>query len=616
MDDFEECSPFIDQITVDNKQVELQEKDQKEMNTHTSICGKMTVSKLSKKYFIKACVCNFQHSLAGIFCNRKYVQLLNKFEISSVLLDEDTKLISFSLNEFVENSKSATVFEVLWSYQLIFHAGFALACTLFACLKFANACFLVFIMVLLMILLLFHPVLERLLRYNRLADSILGILDAVEAFNSLSRKVTLFVQEADIVARGFVFVSNNNASTAAAASNTDGLTRRCPQLRCAHFTALRRMVYQLRDATCTLHDHFLTEQCQDLLHCIAHIPLADFGPCLSLPDSDESGLAQVSDDFSLASLKAMNELAAMHCSELLRKLCVCAHPEAIFARGCETRAQDVLDVIAPCHSVLLASRHALKKKFDLHQFCLEQNPAHKEAFERGLREQSEKHRRRLFVAVHSLNLHLQAALLKVFEMEKLLGMDAEAGGAAVAELDRLQQVVSAELDAAGMCLEESHASLHGSTEQDQSEQWTPQTHLNAVTTTTATINNNNNSVTLICDPVIEDDVLEALVKAEDASDDEECAVMSSESACLPEAQQVLLELRTVIGCRAREWRARERRAARRRAGLPDSPCLSSDEEDKEEKRRSSTYFGRSGARTGAARARRGPRGAHRTTVRS
>ncbi|KAL5018292.1 hypothetical protein ScPMuIL_004014 [Solemya velum] len=130
----------------------------------------------------------------------------------------------------------------------------------------------------------------------------------------LHEKSLRLIQETELVARGFTLVSKQQSVWRFEGSSQH---RQCPDLRRFLFHVARDTMLLIRSSTTTLLDLYLFISVDHLLaNYMARLPLAEYGPCITLDMSSE--LESLTDGFSVAALKVrILQLCSLHVSECI-----------------------------------------------------------------------------------------------------------------------------------------------------------------------------------------------------------------------------------------------------------------------------------------------------------
>ncbi|KAK3102711.1 hypothetical protein FSP39_013354, partial [Pinctada imbricata] len=361
----------------------------------------------------------------------------------------------------------------------------------------------------------------RKMKEESILRKVLEYVKIGEKLTAQVKKSLILIQEAELVARGFTLLSHRNPVSRMEQSSVYQSRRQCPQLRQSVFFVSRVSMLQYKDATTNLLTKYPLPQDSDGTHSyLAYIPLEEYGECLRIDgNSPESlcELAKVTDGFSIAAIK-----------------------------------QDHLSTVHNHHKTLVTLREDKDSK-----------PKNRERPVRtGLQE--------LHIAVHSLDLHLQAALLRVRSLTDTLEMEIEKQNNDKSESSEfnqsqqsLLQQISQELSACRGCWEEGISRLEKLQKKSQSDK--PKS-MKSGDEGSAVSSGGAYPIKIveIKDPIIEDEVFEAYIDEEEEFDidyawdeyltPEEKAKKKQEKA---EAMRVLSELKSVIHVRAVEMDRRE-----------------------------------------------------------
>lgn len=293
--------------------------------------------------------------------------------------------------------------------------------------------------------------------------------------SSLTKKLINIIQEAEIIARGFTFASLKVPTQRLEFSSmTPGTSvkRQYPELRENIFSWIRNMYYRYRQATLNLHQLL---PFQPLLpvnsHYLAYTNLDEFGPLLKLSlnnENEKQQLFEASDMFSISSLKSIFQLMEVQQSEFYRLFSLGFVPDTLIEM--QHNPLSVLNsfskiihyinqIIKDDHKTLSFLRTAYKyyKSLEISYLLSE---------ERNLPKQSKKSPySTINLTIHSLNLHLRAALKRVYDAEMMMKqIDQDFNSESRLHIDSVLNPclieIKSELEASKECLDETEEQLN------------------------------------------------------------------------------------------------------------------------------------------------------------
>lgn len=402
------------------------------------------------------------------------------------------------------------------------------------------------------------------------------MLGAGEDFFRWTSKCLRLIQETELVARGFTLVSQKSSLSRIEQNGMLGYQRQCPQLRAQLFTLCRDCLIATKDWTSQLiaRNPISADR---TINFLAHIPLEEYGPCLQVkgdnPESQKE-LENVTDGFSVSAIKGVNQVCKMQYSELCRSvvLRVLQSLEShgsnpTITQGIQERYQQSakeLETLYGYYNSVTSPSETLPQKQDLSKM------------------------NDLDIAVHSLDLHLQAALLRVRKLSVLLkhspNQDTDTTDKLTSSqpMESLLDQIKQELLASKGCWEEGLERLQKlykyqpipAERPDEGEKQAVHTQIHVDVPPVDLFNTSP--------PIIEDEVFEAYIDEEvdadpDYSWDEYLTPEEKERKKREkqEALRLLTELKSVISVRAEEMGRRERIAQERKYG-PVSPETTGD----------------------------------------
>lgn len=453
------------------------------------------------------------------------------------------------------------------------------------CMKSAefSACFLFYALDVLSVVMTVVALLPATLKFA-LAGRLVGRLDVfndaatsllvdAEQLQRLAKKAKLFVQEAELIQRGFTMVS---APVSRLDSGLRGaVARQCPDLRRTLFYVARRVTLDVRDVTCRL----LSRQSRTGVdgvqpsHYVCSLPLSNYGSCLTVDESHREELAAASDDYCLDAIKSMVSLADVHISEFIRVLCLLCLVQANQQTTSTTGFVVELESIGFLSRRLTENRKTLDRAFVLHQH-LESKMADIEAKDARRRARATTTPvRQLYLAVHSFWLHLLSAAKNTESSNKRLESLCESDEEIplcdlrdlVTQMTSDLKTVGRDLSACKDCWEELDCQLRklgAGTPADDIDR--EKTKDEPSETEISRFDSELLSVIPDSDPVHEDQVFEGYpdVVGEDVPTSE--PLENDERCNRQEVLRVLTELKTVISVRSEEMRRREELALKKK----------------------------------------------------
>ncbi|XP_062569587.1 vezatin-like [Saccostrea cucullata] len=399
---------------------------------------------------------------------------------------------------------------------------------------------------------------------ERLARGVTEMLTCGEEFFRGTGRCLRLIQESELVARGFTLVSQRSPLCRLEQNGMLGYQRQCPQLRRQLFIMCRDCMIASKDWTGQLiSQHPLPAD--HSINFLAHIPLEEYGPCLQVEGDNSvsrSRLEEVTDGFSISAIKGINHVCRLQYSEfcrcvVLRVLQAVDSPSSSVAPETGGILEKVwgwikeLETLHSYYSSVTSLSDTLPQKSDLSQM------------------------NDLDIAVHSLDLHLQAALLRVRKLSVLLKHSANQN-TEIKQDNQSQEVVwdqiKQELLACKGCWEEGLERLNklykNQPRQEKTEEVPPQTENTETPVPIPPEDLFNTSP-----PIIEDEVFEAYIDEETENDpdyswDEYLTPEDKEKKRREkqEALRLLTELKSVISVRAQEMGRREKIAQERKYG--------------------------------------------------
>lgn len=408
-------------------------------------------------------------------------------------------------------------------------------------------------------------------------------LKYLEQFQLLLKKSIRHIQESELVARGFTLISNTGPLHGLEQRSGGGTVRQCPELRHCVFHASRDSMIYIRNATRLLVQKFYPlYPGAGSSHHLAFMDLEDFGAYFHMTgNSDESRaqLLEATDNFSITALKGMSNLWILQQSEFVRCLAICFQS---LSKWPATKAQWLSihrllhQVMKTPVSMLEESLATLQRCYDFHYASTVVDKIPEPVPDRVGNSQLKG----LYVAIHSLDLHLQSALKVSRSLATDIQKQIESSDAKLSDdssNEWMQQLlrIKTEMAACYDCLSEGQSQgdrlFRRQPESVQGEgQGSVSLSAKKQPATKATVQ-------ILGDPVIEDEVFETYVddEAEDTSTSAWDEFLSPEEKAKKkkekeEALRLLSELRTVISGLAEERKKKEERILLAKYGFVQS----------------------------------------------
>ncbi|XP_055339913.1 vezatin-like [Paramacrobiotus metropolitanus] len=362
---------------------------------------------------------------------------------------------------------------------------------------------------------------------------------------SLSKRISRWVQDNEVIQRGFVLMQTQPREDVNGASKVLS-ARACLRLRRAVFMESRFMVFVLRAAAVDLLQKIKREtQLDNTENHICLIPLEEFGESLSIPEDDLEPLYLATDGFSLQALKSLTGLLDLQVSEYAKLLC------EVSIKGHDYLGEiDFLRRLREVHRLLLDAfnRMELEYKFETD-----------EPLDPKARRSSAKNSFAPPDYWKSLELHLMAGLKSVRTLESENCTENELQK--VMQQDMLEKL-GYHVKCCSMLLD--HLKRRSIVD-DQSRETSE-----ADVSPTKSDFELKDVVKADDDIGVQDEIFEAFILG-DASGDYRGEPVRSEMNDYQEQKQqtklVLEEIKTLLSVRSQEWKQRENRA-RERKGLP------------------------------------------------
>ncbi|XP_064632523.1 vezatin-like [Lineus longissimus] len=394
------------------------------------------------------------------------------------------------------------------------------------------------------------------------------------ALSQYMKKSVRFIQEMELINRGFTMVSALSPVTRLEQSSQKGSLRQSPQLRQILFHVSRDIMLIHKRATCILLDVCpLLPEIDNSSNYIANISLDEYGPCLSITLNSkeaEAKLMEATDDYALAALKAMCQLCELQFSEYTRRFAL-SHVSDLERPNRSNKQNKKLvyvQMLRELISKLQDGVGTLQRLYEFHKCSV----LERRRSSAGILPLAKTPQENVHVAVHSLELHLLSLLKRVRDVQDTIqAMEpSEKRNLEVSILSEYQ-IMKMDLDACRGCWEEGLARLEKMFDVNQHSQ----TVSNVETPTPSASAADIKPIPLIKldSPLIQDEVFEAYTDdvdeiQRDFSWDEfltpeEKAKKKREKE---EAKRLLNELRSVINIKAAERERREQVAMERMKG--------------------------------------------------
>ncbi|KAL4226026.1 hypothetical protein ACF0H5_014013 [Mactra antiquata] len=379
-----------------------------------------------------------------------------------------------------------------------------------------------------------------------------------EKFTSIVKKCLRLIQETELISRGFTLVSHRNPLSRIEDGQKSNIPRQCPTLRKLVFTYCRDGVFLYREIIKKLLEiHPLCSELDVHGNYLAFEPLQSYGPCLQINDNDHEQLFALTDGFSVAALKGINHLFCLHQSELIKTI-------ALILQEKPFQDSDIIDVKINCLLSEVSSKlqdwaTSLQKSHDFHSFdWLKKDDVKREP-------QVNTEQQDILIAVHSLDLHLQAALTRVRAVSEILENSTDGNQLPMKPEELLDKMnpVKAELESCKGCWEESLNRIEkaaGKLDKDKASNDLVKPVVDN------DLKKDHVKYTKIEDYIIEDQVFEAYTDHNHVPTDNEweqpltAEEKEKKRKEKQEALRMLTELKSVISVRAVETERRERAA--------------------------------------------------------
>ncbi|CAK8689009.1 unnamed protein product [Clavelina lepadiformis] len=251
-------------------------------------------------------------------------------------------------------------------------------------------------------------------RHEANLEALRKFLKASEKLNSMIRRSIRLVQEMEVVSRGYKLVNGKIPITRLELGTMQNC-RAFMKLRLAVLRSAVKCTIVCREATLMLQKYKLDENDIDGLdmYHICNIPLEELGPCFTM-DVSSAELLTISDGCCLAVLKSLNDLLRKQRSEMLTRLSLTLSGTTwdFTPNGFLSAFPHLL--LEP-YKVTMDCLTTLQHSFDMHKNLSNlRNTNDKVSKQNSNGFQSSA----LFVNMHSLQVHMRAAMLVSIELEE------------------------------------------------------------------------------------------------------------------------------------------------------------------------------------------------------
>lgn len=228
------------------------------------------------------------------------------------------------------------------------------------------------------------------------------------------------IQEAELIARGFTSASVLGVAEHIELSFTlpiNPSSRQYSELRKSIFNWLRTVFIDYKTLTLNLIQNIPVEKTFSTPNCLASLNIDEFGGFLN-HDLDSSEISDVTDNFSIQSLKTLHYLAKMQISEFFKlisiRLYVINNKETV---NCWKLIEDIHWLVLQTHHVERKMSLMFDKVYDTCKYytSIEASLVTKKEVQSCFKTKSPKSD--LKICLHNMSLHLKAALLRLIEIE-------------------------------------------------------------------------------------------------------------------------------------------------------------------------------------------------------
>ncbi|XP_052778938.1 vezatin-like isoform X2 [Mya arenaria] len=394
-------------------------------------------------------------------------------------------------------------------------------------------------------------------------------IDQVEEFLTRNKNFTMackkclrLIQETELVARGFTLVSQRNPLSRLELNGKNDVTmvtRQCPGLRRLVFTVVRDAMLTYRSTIQKLLELYpLGSELDVKGSYLAYEPLKSYGPCLQEDIVDEE-LYSLTDGYSVVALKGVFHLFTLHQSEMIKSLAL------VYNSSVDIQVEKLHTFLMDTGDSLTSWTGSLQKAYDFNNSSWQTT----EPVSRSPPQHSDGEN--VLVAVHSLDLHLQAALKRVRELSNQLEQSSDEGQSDANlkshDFPSLMLPIKSELESCKGCWEEALLRIEnvtGKVKKDVSPEGGNSAEKVEDKPPLA-----ESPTREVEDYIIEDQVFEAYTDPNEVISDHqwEKPLTAEEKAKKKrereEAMRVLTELKSVISVRAVEVNKREQAALKK-----------------------------------------------------
>uniref|UniRef100_UPI00358F3E57 vezatin n=1 Tax=Myxine glutinosa TaxID=7769 RepID=UPI00358F3E57 len=405
------------------------------------------------------------------------------------------------------------------------------------------------------------------------------LVHGIEQLGSLAGRAIRFVQESEVIARGFT-LSTADLPTRVLDSGVRAKLQHT-ELRQSLYQAVRLALLALRQATADmLKSYPIDAEVDNLVNFLLNVPLGDLGLGLAHRGENltEELVLEETEDYSLQALKVLRQLYLAQASEYLRHLALLLFiiPSSLaFHQYCLPRL--LFDLIPGPAPTVMAAHQSLDCDYERERRRWTRRLTLASAQKGAERMKQHGEQFLLASALRSLQHHLAAAAQWALETEDELEQCAVSDKPTIPsrELSARLGQIEPHLDAGKACWEEATLRLRrilGAKPSDSGQTkiltTTQDGHYKQPPTRTTNVSADKN-------PVPEDEEFEALVELGDEGEDRRCRprgdlqetmAEEKERECQErqEARRMLQELRSVLG-----WRtSQEERSIRNRLLYP------------------------------------------------
>ncbi|XP_060758935.1 vezatin [Neoarius graeffei] len=242
------------------------------------------------------------------------------------------------------------------------------------------------------------------------------------ALTSLARKSLRLIQETEVISRGFTLVS------AACPFNRAGHLRsqQLIGLRKAAYQSLRCAFRASRIATCIMLKSFpLNSEIDNVTNYVSTVPIRELGLGLGAEHLSDEQAQELTNDYSLPTLKLLFQLWVGQSSEFFRRLALMLSSgrAELDSKPHLIAYNSVATVTASLHPSLACCLGDLQRSYEFHRYFEMQQQAQNSGRASRARQKC-RELNSLHTSIRSLQLHLKALLSEVIiledELEKLM----------------------------------------------------------------------------------------------------------------------------------------------------------------------------------------------------